>query len=57
MDAYDCKALACVPYLLIVFFVTSRLYSTLSSPRRNKQTMMGWMDDQTNGWMDDGING
>ncbi len=54
MDAYDCKALACLPSLPIAFSSASRLYSTIFPPCRSKQTMMGWMDDQTNGWMDDG---
>jgi hypothetical protein len=57
MDAYDCRALACVPSLPIAFFAAPHLYSTLSPPRRNKQTMMGRMDDRTDGRMDDGTNG
>jgi len=44
-----CRALACVSSFLIAFFVVSRLYSILSSPRRSKQTMMGRMHDQTDG--------
>jgi hypothetical protein len=44
-----CRALACVPSLPIAFSAMLCLYSTLFLPRRNKQTMMGWMDDQTNG--------
>jgi len=44
-----CRALACVLSLPIAFSVVLCLYSTLSSPRHNKQTMMGWMDDQMNG--------
>jgi hypothetical protein len=53
MDAYDCRALACVPSFPIIFFATSHLYSILSPPHRNKETMMGRMDDQMDGWMDD----
>jgi hypothetical protein len=48
MDAYDCRALACVLSLPIAFFSASRLYSTFSLPCQNKQTMTKWMDD----WMD-----
>jgi len=51
------RALACVPSVPIAFFVAPRLYSTLFPPRRSKQTMTGWMDDQTDGWMDDRIDG
>jgi hypothetical protein len=51
------RALACVPSFPIAFSTASRLYSTLSPPRWNKQTMTGWMDDRTNGWMDDEIDG
>jgi hypothetical protein len=40
-----CRALACVPSLPIAFSAVPCLYSTLSSPRRSKQTMMRWMDD------------
>jgi hypothetical protein len=47
MDAYDCKALACVPSLPITFFAALCLYSILSLPRWSKQTMMGQMDDRT----------
>ncbi len=50
-----CKALACVPSLPIAFSIVSRLYSTLSPPRRSKQTMTRQMDDRTNGQMDQGL--
>jgi hypothetical protein len=53
MDVYDCKALACVPSLPIAFPAASHLYSTLSLPRRSKQTMMGQMDDRMDGRMDE----
>jgi len=43
--------IACVPSLPIAFYVMSRLYSTLSLPRRSKQTMTKQMDDKTDGWM------
>jgi len=52
MDAYDCRALACVPFLLIAFSAVLRLYSTFSPPHRSKQTIMGQMDDRMDGWMD-----
>jgi hypothetical protein len=48
-----CKALACVPSLPIAFSAAPHLDSTLSSPCRSKQTMMGQMDDQMDGRMDD----
>ncbi len=57
MDAYDCKALACVPSLPIVFSVAPRLYSIFISPCRKKWTMTGRMDDQTDGRMDDRTDG
>jgi len=53
MDAYDCRDLTCVPSLPIAFFIMSLMYSTLSSPPRNKQTMTKWMNDQMDGRMDD----
>jgi hypothetical protein len=43
-----CRALACVPSLPIAFFAALRLYSTLFSPCRSKQTMTEWMDDRMN---------
>jgi len=52
-----CRALACVPFLPIVFSVTPHLYSTLSPPHWSKQTMMGQMDDRMDGQMDDGTDG
>jgi hypothetical protein len=57
MDAYDCRALACVPSLPIAIFAVLHLYSTLSLPRRSKQTMIKQMDDWMDGWMDDETNG
>jgi len=57
MDAYDCRALACVPSLPIAFFATPRLYSTLFLPRWSKQTMTGRMDDRMDGWMDGWMTG
>jgi hypothetical protein len=56
MDAYDCRVLACVPFLPIAFFAMLRLYSTLFPLHWSKQTMIGWMDDQMNGRMDNGID-
>jgi len=56
MDAYDYRALACVPSLPKTFSVTPHLYSILSPPHRSKQTMTKRMDDRMNGWMDDEIN-
>jgi len=47
------REIACVPSLPIAFFAMLRLYSTLSSPRRSKQTMTGHMDEWTDGQMDD----
>jgi hypothetical protein len=41
----------------IAFSATPRLYSTLSSPCRSKQTMTGRMDDRTDGWMNDWTDG
>jgi hypothetical protein len=57
MDAYDCRALACVPFRLIAFSAVLRLYSTLSSPHQSKQTMTGRMDDWMDGRMDDETDG
>jgi hypothetical protein len=57
MDAYDCRALACVPFLPIAFSAVPHLYSTLSLPCRSKQTMTGRMDDRTDGRMDDETDG
>jgi len=51
--SHHCRALTCVPSLPIVFSPASRLYSTLSSPRRNKLTMTRRMDDRTNERMDE----
>jgi len=45
------------PSLPIAFSITSHPYSTLSPPRRSKQTMTGQMDDQTDGRMDDRTDG
>jgi hypothetical protein len=57
MDAYDCRALTCVPSLPIVFSVVPRLYSTFSPPHQNKQTMTRRMDDRMDGRMDDKTDG
>jgi len=50
------NAQVCV-YLTVHLLVARHLYFILFSPRRNKQTMTGRMDDRMNGRMDDGIDG
>ncbi len=41
-----------VCHLFLLLSLSRRIYSTLSLPHRSKQTMMGWMDDETNEWND-----
>jgi hypothetical protein len=53
MDAYDYRALTCVPSLSIAFFVVLCVYPIFSPRCWNTQTMMGRMDDQTDGQMDE----
>ncbi len=37
--------------LMFQSVIAPHMYSTLSSPCRSKQTMIGWMDDRMNGQM------
>jgi hypothetical protein len=55
--SHHCRALACVPSLPIVFSAAPHLYSTLFSPRQNKQIMTRRMNDRMDEQMNDGTDG